>query len=141
MPWQLQKAAADELAHFAGKVAGREIPVVSMSEHAGAAARGLSFFIGETAASQALGEQLSPWKLEEWMLRTVAGKGIALAGHDAEGNPWSASTPAGSMLAVYTLLDDYLGVRWFWPGEFGEHVPQRPDAIIPHLNLRENTRL
>ncbi len=36
------------------------------------------------------------------------------------------STAAGSMLAVYTLLEDHLGVRWFWPGEFGEHVPTNP---------------
>jgi hypothetical protein len=42
------------------------------------------------------------------------------------------------MLAVYTLLDDYLGVRWFWPGEFGERVPKNPEATIPDLNLRKN---
>lgn len=29
----------------------------------------------------------------------------------------------GTVNAVYTLLQDYLGVRWFWPGELGEDVP------------------
>ncbi len=34
----------------------------------------------------------------------------------------------GSINAVYTFLQDVLGVRWFWPGELGEDVPKR-DAI------------
>ncbi len=46
------------------------------------------------------------------MLRSVS-NGLVLAGSDAEGDPWSIRTEAGSMLAVYTLLEDHLGVRWF----------------------------
>ncbi len=29
----------------------------------------------------------------------------------------------GTINAVYTFLQDQLGVRWFWPGELGEDVP------------------
>lgn len=29
----------------------------------------------------------------------------------------------GTVNAVYTFLQDQLGVRWFWPGELGEDVP------------------
>src|SRR5262249_11176604 len=39
-------------------------------------------------------------------------------------------------LAVYTLLDDYLGCRWFWPGAFGEHIPTNKDAVVPKLDIR-----
>ena len=69
------------------------------------------------------------------MLRSVP-RGLVLAGDDAAGDPWSISTAAGSMLAVYTLLEDHLGVRWFWPGEFGEHVPVNADALVPRLDER-----
>lgn len=86
--------------------------------------------VGDGAAERTLGKSPKPWKTEEWMLRTV-GKGLVLAGHDGEGDPWSIGTAAGSMLAVYTLLGDRLGVRWFWPGEFGEHVPVNADTTIP----------
>lgn len=30
----------------------------------------------------------------------------------------------GTINAVYTLLQDFMGVRWFWPGELGEDVPE-----------------
>lgn len=132
----VQKAAAAELAHYAGKVAGISIAIVPWSAFALAKTGGLSFFIGEGAASKATGGHLTPWRDEEWVIRSLP-NGMALAGHDGPGDPWSASTPAGSMLAVYTLLDDYLGVHWFWPGDSGEHVPHDPNAGFPALDLRE----
>ena len=96
---------------------------------------GLSFFVGAEVVKALLNQDLGAWQPEEWLLRTVP-SGLLLAGQDGTGNPWSASTPAGSMLAVYVLLDDHLGVRWFWPGPFGEHVPSRPDATLPEFDLR-----
>ncbi|MBM3887502.1 MAG: DUF4838 domain-containing protein [Verrucomicrobia bacterium] len=130
----VQRAAAEELAHYAGRIAGRKIEVVPLSQFKPQAA-GLTFFIGEGAASRALGKTLKPWRAEEWLLQSVP-NGLALAGDDGDGDPWRASTPAGTMLAVYTLLDDHLGVHWFWPGPFGERVPARPDAMVPVLNVR-----
>jgi hypothetical protein len=44
------------------------------------------------------------------MSRTVS-NGLVLAGHDGEGDAWELTTPTGSMLAVYTLLEDHLGIR------------------------------
>jgi len=130
----VQRAAADELALYVGKIAARKLAVIKMSKLA-ADAPGLSFFVGEGAAVSALGASPKPWKTEEWMLRSVP-RGLVLAGDDATGDPWSISTAAGSMLAVYTLLEDHLGVRWFWPGEFGEHVPVNADALVPGLDER-----
>jgi hypothetical protein len=34
----------------------------------------------------------------------------------------------GTVNAIYTFLQKYLGVRWLWPGDLGEDVPQR-DSI------------
>jgi hypothetical protein len=130
----VQKAAAEELVHYIGTITDQPLEMVRWSEYA-PEAPGLSFFVGGDVARRILGADLEPWQDEEWMLRTVP-SGLVLAGHDGAGDPWSASTPAGSMLAAYTLLDDYLGVHWFWPGPFGEHIPRRPDAALPELNLR-----
>jgi hypothetical protein len=130
----VQRAAAAELAHYAGRVAGQAIEVVTLGKLA-ADAPGLAFFVGDGAAERVLGKSPKPWKTEEWMLRTV-GKGLVLAGDDGAGDPWSIGTAAGSMLAVYTLLEDHLGVRWFWPGAFGEHVPVNADATLPALDER-----
>ena len=131
----VQRAAADELANYFSRITGKKIPSVKTSAFVLSKTAGSSFFIGDGAAELALGSSPKPWKTEEWMLRTVPG-GVVLAGNDADGDPWSISTAAGSMLAVYTLLEDHLGVRWFWPGEFGEHVPVNADALVPKLMER-----
>jgi len=131
----VQRAAAEELAHYAGKIAGRRLEVIPLGKLA-ADAPGLTFFVGDGAAERAFGKSPGPWRTEEWMLRTV-GNGLVLAGDDGAGNAWSIGTAAGSMLAVYTLLEDHLGVRWFWPGEFGEHVPVNADATLPALDERK----
>jgi hypothetical protein len=128
------KAAADEIATYAGRIVDGKLDVIPWSKYS-ADDKGLSFFIGAGVAKRVIGEKLAPWKDEEYLLRTVP-RGLVLAGHDAEGNPWSYRTAAGSMLATYVLLDDHLGCRWFWPGPFGEHVPQNPDAVVPELNVR-----
>ena len=133
----VQKAAAEELAHYAGEITGTKLAVVPWSKFTGEKLEGLSFFVGESAAAKAMGEsKLAPWGVEEWMIKSLP-DGMALAGHDAAGDAWSASTPAGSMLAVYTLLDDHLGVHWFWPGDSGEHVPRNANATLPELDLRK----
>jgi hypothetical protein len=36
----------------------------------------------------------------------------------------------GTINAVYTILQDQLGVRWFWPGEVGEDVPRSERIAI-----------
>lgn len=131
---KVQEAAAEELAHYVEQITGRPLEIVRAAALP-SDAPGLSFFVGEGAARLALDEAPGPWKDEEWMLRTVP-RGLVLAGQDADGNPWAVTTPGGTLLAAYTLLDDVLGVRWFWPGPFGEHVPRRPDATLPELRLR-----
>jgi hypothetical protein len=135
------KAAAEELAHYVGRIVDRKLDVWPWSNFADAKdkanADGLSFFVGAEIAEKTLGKPLGPWKDEEWLIQSVPA-GLVVAGQDGSGDPWSSRTSAGSMLATYVLLDDYLGVHWFWPGEFGEHVPRRPDATVPKLELRKS---
>jgi len=125
---------AQDLANYAGRISGQKIEVVPLSRYT-AGAQGLSFFVGEDAGEKVLGSKLAPWKTEEWLQKTVP-QGLVLAGHDQPGKATSLSVAAGSQLAIYTLLDETLGVKWFWPGPFGEHVPRNADAVIPVLDVR-----
>ena len=131
----VQRAAAAELVAYVSRITGQKVETMKASVFALSKTAGQSFFVGDGAAEHALGSSPKPWKTEEWMLRSVP-QGLVLAGDDGAGDPWSITTAAGSMLAVYTLLEDHLGVRWFWPGEFGEHVPVNADALVPGLMNR-----
>lgn len=127
--------AAQELAHYTGRILGREMPLVKAGQDY-QLEDGLSFFVGPAMADKAIGSAQSPWLREEWMIRTIP-QGTVLAGDDAPGRATSGSVASGSQLAVYTLLDDHLGVKWFWPGETGEHVPSNPAAVVPVLDVRK----
>jgi len=138
-PQAVQKAAAEELAAYASRISGQKLPILPASKY-DAKAAGPSFFLGSAAAKACLALDLGAWKEEEYLLRSVP-EGLVLAGDDSDGDAWSGVTRAGTMLAVFTLLDDHLGCRWFWPGPFGEHVPAKPDAMVPALDVRAVPKL
>ncbi|HEY0668886.1 MAG TPA: DUF4838 domain-containing protein [Sphingobacteriaceae bacterium] len=47
----------------------------------------------------------------------------------------SGSNPSAVLYATYTFLQDYLDVRWFWPGESGEFIPKRRNIAVDEINL------
>ncbi len=47
------------------------------------------------------------------------------------------SSATGQMYAVYEFLERYVGVRWLFPGESGEHVPAGNSLTIPASEVRE----
>jgi len=42
--------------------------------------------------------------------------------------------PRAVLYAVYTFLQNYLGVRWFWPGTSGEFIPRKEYWSLPQLS-------
>ncbi len=46
----------------------------------------------------------------------------------------------GTANAVYTFLQDYLGVRWFWPGELGIDVLPQPTIAFAPFEYRYHPR-
>lgn len=42
----------------------------------------------------------------------------------------------GTANAVYTLLQELLGVRWLWPGDLGTDVPHQQRIVIPAMAAR-----
>ena len=103
-----ERSAAGELASYLRKITGAVFPVRTAREKP----RGTLIVVGKAA------DGLGP---EGFRIRTEAGN-LLLTGADDD----------GAEFAVYTFLEKYLGVRWFWPGELGEVVPrQRTVAVGP----------
>lgn len=127
--------AARELAEYVHRVAGRELLVIDLEQwRSQRSDADPVFFVGRGAATAVMPDlDAGAWKTEQWLLRTVP-QGLVLAGLDEDGNALSPQVASGTQLAVYTFLDEVLGVKWLWPGALGEQVPQRPDFVVPALD-------
>jgi len=49
----------------------------------------------------------------------------------------AGNTPASSLRAVYTFLQEQLNCRWYWPGESGEYLPAQKNISIADLDITE----
>lgn len=47
----------------------------------------------------------------------------------------------GTVNAVYTFLQEQLGIRWLWPGELGEDVPRRATISIAPIQYRYHPQI
>lgn len=47
----------------------------------------------------------------------------------------------GTINAIYTFLQDYMGVRWLWPGELGEDVPRRERMAFEPFTFRYHPQI
>lgn len=47
----------------------------------------------------------------------------------------------GTVNAVYTFLQDHLGVRWLWPDELGEDIPQRKQIAFEPFEYRYHPQI
>lgn len=47
----------------------------------------------------------------------------------------------GTVNAVYTFLQNHLGVRWLWPGELGEDVPRRSRISFEPFQYRYHPQI
>lgn len=62
------------------------------------------------------------------------GRHLAIVGRDRMSG--DVQTEYGTANAVYTFLQDYLHVRWLWPGELGEDVLRRDTIAVAPFEYR-----
>jgi len=84
-------------------------------------------------------------KLEE--IRIIANQNhLAIFGDDGpnakvqdiiiEGDVFAnAQASYGTINAIYCFIQDFLGVRWFWPGELGEDILENEDIILDPIDF------
>jgi len=121
--------AARELQYYVRKSTGAEIPIVS--EGSIPPGPGGRIYLGATNAAAEAGLSAGQLARDSYHIHTD-GDTAYLVGGDGDGDPLhkGLATPAGTLFAVYDILDNDLGVRWLWPGTSGEHVPGTNDLVI-----------
>ena len=112
-------------------------------------------FVGVTEAARKQGIDADKLEIEEYVLRTV-GNDLYIVGKELHPEQYHGSRPrysepwnplatecvhSGTLLGVYEVLENYLGVRWLWPGDLGTYVPRRSTIVIPEIDKTVKPRL
>ena len=115
-----EQMAAKELQSFLKQSTGAELPIASPA----VAGKGPRLVIGPCEAFRNRLPRRGPYALKHdgIVLRTI-GRDLYLAG----------GRPRGTLYAVYTFLEDTLGVRWWSSTE--TFLPKRPTLHLPDLNV------
>lgn len=121
------EAAARELQSHVEKATGTRIPVLTEGSVPHAATKRIC--IGSTKSAVDAGISTSTLERDAYRIKTTRDL-VFLLGADGDGDPMNLGTPAGTLFAVYDVLDNDLGVRWLWPGESGMVVPKRSTLKI-----------
>ena len=122
-PTPVAKLAAEELQPYLQRITGAALPLVLEAD----APAGPCIYVGPTNASAAAG--IVPETRESFIIRHV-GDDLLIVGEDTNEDPLGTAR-TGTMYGVYELLREFGGVRWLWPGDLGEVVPEAPNFTIP----------
>ncbi len=117
----VEQTAARELREHLAGVTGAELPIVREAQAPAGRPR---IVVGDGATARALLPDFDPAQLspDAIVIKTV-GRDLVLAGHPRR----------GTLYAVYTFLEDTVGVRWWTATE--THLPKRPTLDVPPLDV------
>ena len=126
------RAAAEELQLHIEQATGARLPVVKDDQLDGE--RAPLILIGESRATKALGYDLARFKFEEFAVYIAASRIVLIGRDDPKAVPFGAHREfhgeTGTLLAVYSFLKEFLGVRWYYPGDLGTVMPKTPTVML-----------
>ncbi len=136
--------AAQELQYHVEQATGSRLETVS---EAGWNLSTPAILLGPTKAAVKAGIRFDSKRPNQYVLRTV-GSNLFILGDDTSGDVFGPYrvlhenyTHVGTLLGVYDLLRNQLGVKWLWPGKLGEVIPKRNSIEIGKLNKLSGPKL
>ena len=120
----MERTAADELNLYLQKSTGTMLPIVTT-----AAPESTRLLLGVRHPAARHELNLSSLAFDGFVISCAEDR-LILTGN----------VPEGTLNAVYALLEDVVGVRWFMPTELGEQVPQLKTVRIPAMHRRVEPR-
>ncbi|MBI4906026.1 MAG: DUF4838 domain-containing protein [Acidobacteria bacterium] len=136
-PLPVESYAAAELQYHIEAATGVRLAIVAEDRPIPHRAR---LYLGRTHAAIAAKADPSTLPGNSYLIKTE-GSRLFLAGKDSDGDPLGLDVHAGTLFAVYDILENHLGVRWLWPGKLGESIPVRRSLSLPLLNASVTPRL
>jgi len=138
-PYPVESYAAKELQYHIRQSTGASLDILPESQQV--YSKDPTIVIGHCQRTRRAGILIDKLPPAGYIVKTV-GNTLFLAGHDndrAVGNI-SQCTWHGSLFAVYEFLERELEVKWLWPGELGELIPERKDIRVDFLDIRGQPR-
>ena len=117
--------AATELTNFLSRALGAAVPVRRGTEAARRDSAPYQIVLGECEAARAAGIDVSEKPRDTFVIKTV-GNRVFIVGRDGTAEPRRApgKVECATLHGVYAFLEDYVGCRFYFPGELGEIVPR-----------------
>ncbi|XOV94199.1 MAG: DUF4838 domain-containing protein [Bacteroidota bacterium] len=134
-PTQTARYAADELVKHVKLATNVTLEVITENQ----ATEGpyTRIYVGETETAARFGIDVNHLPREAYVLRSI-GNDLFVLGKEDENDPLDQRNPnVGTLWGTYEFLEEYLGVRWLWPGELGTYVPKTNTIEISSVNKME----
>ena len=116
-------ASARLLSEYVRRSTGAEIPIANDA----APAAQLTIHIGVSAYVRSLDLGLDEMDQDAFVIAFPDSSNIVLVG----------GSKTGTEHAVFEFLERYVGVRWLYPGDEGEHVPPNDTILVPRKEVRQ----
>jgi len=137
------KFAAQELAGYLEKISGARLPIVEVGAEAAEELAAVhdqqaTILVGESKFTEALGLSAEALEPDGFTILSRPEALIILGKDDPRVNPqaWRSLGSAGTLYGVYRFLEE-LGVRFYYPGEVGEVIPQQATIAVENLNIAD----
>ena len=123
--------AATELQNYLHKVTGVKVPIVNKPSKP-------MICLGNNAAAQAAGLSVSDIPPEGFRILTHEGS-VYILGPDTSEDELTpqGGKSTGTRNGVYRFLEEFIGVRWLMPGEYGDYVPRMESVAVPHIDMTD----
>lgn len=131
-----ERLAAEELVHYVERVTGAKLPIRATARPGRPAV-----LIGLSAAPEATRNRVRQIPGEGFVINAgpVRVRQTNEDGHmvlgDVDALILAGNGPQGTSFAVYEFLERYAGVRWLWPGDVGEVVPQQKNLMVDNVAI------
>ena len=139
-PLPVTLRAAEDLQLYIKKSTGAALPI----EKTGTVTGGNNIVVGDCEAARKAGIDIAELKPEGFSIKTSDGN-LYIAGRDTKGDAnsdhWRNAPQAGTWNGVSAFLEKYLDIRWFFPGEYGEYVPEHKNLTLDDINISDYPKM
>lgn len=136
---KFQSQAAFELQKIIKNSSLAEIPIYGEDKLPNLSGNTVKILIGENQLSRNYGYDVINLKPEEFRIIALDRALIILG--DEYNSPDGELTTDVALSAVSYLADNYLGVRFLWPGELGTYIPEHKTISFPQFDIKHQPKL